>query len=228
MSNEILFIVMSLASLVFTLLAFRLGKIYLIGLIAASVVLLNIFVVKGMYLFGLAATGGNVLYASIFLATDLLTEHYGRKIAHQAVLIGFFVSLFFLITSQLILQFVPADYDLAQGALQTIFTLTPRIVLGSMAAYIIAQNLDVWLFARIKKMTGSKLLWLRNNGSTFVSQAVDSVIFTVIAFVGIYPELWQLILFTYIIKIAVAILDTPFIYLAAQFKPKELTCNNQQ
>ena len=62
----------------------------------------------------------------------------------------------------------------------------------------------------------------RNNGSTFVSQAVDSVVFTLIAFIGIYPDLWQLALFTWIIKIIVAILDTPFIYLSRRFKPKEL------
>jgi hypothetical protein len=213
MNNEILFILMSLVSLGFVLLAFRLGKPYLIGLIAADVILMNIFVVKGMYLFGLAATGGNVLYASIFLATDILCEHWGKKEATRAVRIGFFVSLFFLAMSQFILKFIPADYDFAQGALETLFTLTPRIVLGSMAAYLVSQHLDVWLFHKIKEKTGDKMLWLRNNGSTFVSQLVDSVIFTVIAFAGVYPLL-ELIVFTYIIKIIVAVLDTPFIYLA--------------
>ena len=213
MHNEILFILEALVSLSFVLLAFRLGKPYLIGLIAADVILMNIFVVKGMYLFGWAATGGNVLYASIFLATDILCEHWGQKEATRAVRVGFFVSLFFLAMSQFILKFIPADYDIAQGALETLFTLTPRIVLGSMAAYLVSQHLDVWLFHKIKEKTGDKMLWLRNNGSTFVSQLVDSVIFTVIAFAGVYPLL-ELIVFTYIIKIIVAVLDTPFIYLA--------------
>lgn len=217
MNNELLFIIMSLVSLGFVLLAFRLGKAWLIGLICADVILMNIFVVKGMYLFGLAATGGNVLYASIFLATDILCEHYGKQEAIRAVRIGFFVSIFFLIMSQFILKFIPADYDFAQGAMKNLFMLTPRIVLGSMIAYLISQHLDVWLYNKIKEKTKGKMLWLRNNGSTWVSQLVDSIIFTVIAFAGVYP-LFELILFTYIIKIIVAILDTPFIYLSKKIK----------
>ncbi|MBU1131541.1 queuosine precursor transporter [Patescibacteria group bacterium] len=217
MNNELLFIIMSLVSLSFVLLAFRLGKVWLVGIICANVILMNIFVVKGMYLFGLAATGGNVLYASIFLATDLLCEHYGKKEAMRAVRIGFFVSIFFLIMSQFILRFIPADYDFAQGAMKTLFTLTPRIVLGSMAAYLVSQHLDVWLFNKIKEKTQGRMLWLRNNGSTFVSQLVDSAIFTVIAFAGVYPLL-ELIVFTYIIKIIVAVLDTPFMYFSKMIK----------
>lgn len=218
MTNELLFILMSLISLTFVLCAFRLGKSYLIALIAVMAVMMNIFAIKGMYLFGMAVTGGNVLYASIFLATDLLNEHYDKKIAKKAVMIGFFGSIFFLIATQIILKFVPADYDIAQSAFETLFTLAPRIVIGSMIAYLISQNLDVWTFDKIKKITNGKHLWLRNNASTWTSQLVDSIIFSVIAFAGIYP-LFELILFTYIIKIVVAAMDTPFIYLSKIFKP---------
>jgi queuosine precursor transporter len=220
--NEAYFILMSLVSLGFMLFAFRLGKTWVIGMIAVNAVLMNIFVIKGMYLFGLAATGGNVLYASIFLGTDLLSEHYGSKEARQAVMTGFLASLFFIVMSQFILKFTPADYDFAQGALKTILTLTPRIVAGSMIAYLISQNLDVWLFHRIKEKTHGKYLWLRNNGSTWVSQAIDSVVFTLIAFWGVFPDIWQIILFTYIIKIIVAAVDTPFLYLSKKLLPKEL------
>lgn len=220
--NEVYFILMSLVSLGFMLLAFRLGKSWVIGMIAVNAVLMNIFVIKGMYLFGLAATGGNVLYASIFLGTDLLAEHYGSKEARKAVMTGFFASVFFIVMSQFILKFIPADYDFAQDAFKTIFTLTPRIVAGSMIAYLISQNLDVWLFHRIKEKTGGKYLWLRNNGSTWVSQAIDSITFTLIAFWGVFPDIWQIILFTYIIKIIVAAIDTPFLYLSKRLLPKEL------
>lgn len=222
MTNELLFILQTLISLSFVLLAFRFGKVWLMGFIAASAVAMNIFVLKGMVLFGLAVTGGNVLYASTFLATDLLSEHYGKKQALKAVWIGFGASVFFLIMSQIMLQYTPAEYDFAQGSFETLFTLTPRIVAGSMIAYLVAQNLDVFLFNKIKSMTGGKMLWLRNNGSTWVSQLVDSVVFTVIAFAGVYP-LFELIVFTYIIKIIVAALDTPFIYLSHAFKPRELS-----
>ncbi|NUM25790.1 MAG: queuosine precursor transporter [Candidatus Buchananbacteria bacterium] len=223
LDNSVLFILEALVTLLFVLIAFRLGKTWLIALIAVSVVLMNIFVIKGMYLFGLAVTGGNVLYGSTSLAIDVINEHYGRKEATKAVMTGFFVTVFFLISSQFILHFQPADYDIAQSSLATLFTLTPRIVIGSMIAYLVAENLDVWLFTKIKKLTGEKYLWLRATGSTWISQLVDSITFTVIAFAGVYP-LFDLILFTYLIKIIVSILDTPFIYLTRHFKPKEL-CN---
>lgn len=221
MTNELLFVLMSLITLFFVLAAFKLGKVWLIALIAVMAVMMNIFVIKGMYLFGLAVTGGNVVYASTFLGTDLLNEYYGKKTATKAVMIGFFVSIFFLITSQLILRFAPADYDIAQSSFETLFTLTPRIVLGSMIAYLVSQNLDVFTYDKIKKLTKGKHLWLRNNASTWTSQLVDSIIFTVIAFAGVYP-IFELILFTYIIKIIIAAIDTPFIYLSKLFKPKEL------
>ena len=220
--NETYFILMSLVSLGFMLLAFRLGKAWVIGLIAVNAVLMNIFVIKGMYLFGMAATGGNILYASMFLGTDLLTEYYGEKEARKAVMIGFFASVFFIVMSQFILKFTPADYDFAQDALKTIFSLTPRIVAGSMIAYLISQNLDVYFFHKIKEKTKGKYLWLRNNGSTWISQAIDSVIFTLIAFWGVFPDIWQIILFTYIIKVIVAAIDTPFMYLSKKLLPKEI------
>jgi len=221
MTNELLFILMTMISLTFVMLAFRLGKTWLIALIAINAVLMNIFAMKGMYLFGFAATGGNIMYASIFLAADLLNEYYNKKEARRAVMIGFFGSIFFLITTQLILRFIPADYDVAQKSFTILFTLAPRIVIGSMVAYLISQNLDVWIFSKIKKFTGGKHLWLRNNASTWTSQLVDSIIFSTIAFAGVYP-LFELIAFTYIIKVLIATIDTPFIYLSKKIKPEEL------
>ena len=216
--NEVIFFIWLIVSLGFVLIAHRLGRVYLFGLIAAMAVLMNIFVVKGMYLFGLAATGGNILYASIFLATDILSENYGKKEALRGVRIGFFVSLFFLAGSQAIVLFKPADFDIAHGAMQTLFFLTPRIVIGSMIAYLISQHLDVWLFEKIRKKTKGKHLWLRNNGSTMVSQMVDSALFTLIAFWGVYPKIIQIIIFTYIIKVIIAACDTPFVYLSRRIK----------
>lgn len=213
---------MVILTLGFVLIAFRLGKVWVFGLIAAIVVLMNIFVTKSMTLFGLDVTGGNVLYASIFLATDALAEHYGKAEAKRAVRIGFFVSLFFLAASQFFIQFKPNEFDFVHEGMVKIFTLTPRIVLGSMAAYLVSQHFDVWFFCKIRQWTKDKYLWLRNNGSTWVSQAIDTVLFTLIAFWGVFPSIWEIILFTYIIKIIVAAFDTPFLYLTYLLKPKEL------
>ena len=88
MSNELLFILQMIVSLSFVLCLFKLGKEYLIGYIGFAVILSQIFVNKQFDLFGLAASGGNVMYASLFLATDLLSEWYGKKEAKRAVNIG--------------------------------------------------------------------------------------------------------------------------------------------
>lgn len=217
------FILQSLVSLAFVLVAFKLGKKWLIALAAVNAVLMNIFVTKQMMLFGMAATGGNVLYASVFLSTDILAEHYGKKVAFKAVRIGFFASVFFLVMSQFILMYTPAEWDFAHGSLATLFTLAPRIVAASMAAYLLSQHLDVFLFEKIKKQTGGKLLWLRNNLSTFTSQGIDSIVFVLLAFYGVagFENIWQIILFTWLVKIVVAALDTPFIYLSKMkmFRP---------
>jgi len=143
-----------------------------------------------------------------------------------AVQIGFFASVIFVIMTQFILKYAPNDWDFAQDSFRTIFTLSPRIVAASMITYLISQNLDIVLFEKIKEKTGEKMLWLRNNGSTFVSQFVDSTIFTFLAFYGVpgFEAIWSIILFTWFIKIIVAVMDTPFMYLSKMrfFEPEYL------
>lgn len=222
--NELLFFFQAIISLGFVLLAFRLGYVYLVGLVAALVALMNIFVIKQMTLFGFAITGGNVLYASIFLSTDIISEHYGKEKALQTVRIGFGVGIFFLLMSQFILRFTPNEFDIAQPAFKTLFKLAPRIVIGSLAAYLMAQHADVLIFHFLKKTTQGKFLWLRNNLSTLCSQLIDTLTFTLIAFYGVFPNLWEILLTTYVVKIIIAALDTPFIYLSKMpfFLPNDL------
>ena len=194
--------------------------------ISLFVVLANIFVTKQITLFGIPATGGNVLYGSIFLATDLLAEHFGKREARQAILLGFGAALFYLIMSQFILKFSPSpdDWGAAEG-MATIFDFAPAIVLASLMAYLISQFHDIWAFHWIREKTGGRYLWLRNNGSTWVSQLIDSVVFSILAFL-VLPILFPnaealpfdivvgIIISTYFLKILVAAIDTPFIYLS--------------
>ncbi|MBD3276319.1 MAG: queuosine precursor transporter [Candidatus Marinimicrobia bacterium] len=225
MSNEILFFTMTLVGLAFTLFCFRNGKIWLYAYVALSIILANIFVTKQIYLFGLSATGGNVMYGTIFLATDLLSEHYGKSVARRAVFIGFFAAIVYLVMSQFMLAFIPTEYDTVQGGMQSIFSFAPRIVFGSLIAYLMSQLHDVWFFHMLKEKTGGTLLWMRNNVSTWVSQLIDSVVFTLIAFLGTFEwnVLFQIILTTYLLKILVAFIDTPFIYLSYRIKAIEET-----
>ena len=221
MENGLIYILQTLGTLVLVLICFRLGKAWLMSYMAMAAVMMNLVVVKQMSLFGLDATGGNVLYASLFLATDLLSEHWGAREARRAVRIGFMGGLFFLATLAIMLRYTPGEFDVAQSHMEAIFSFLPRIVLGSLAAYLSAQHLDVWLYQRIHRATGDRALWLRNNGSTWISQAVDTTIFYSIAFWGVFP-IGEAILFTWLLKILVAALDTPILYLARHFRPLEL------
>ncbi len=215
MQNILIYLVWIIVDLSLLLAAFTLwGKMGIIAVIAANVVMMNLFVLKGMRLFGLDATGGNVLYASIFLGTDIISEYYGANEARKAVLIGFFISILFLIASQFILLFSPAPWDKYHETMKELFSPVWRIIAASMVAYIVSQNLDVVTYIWMKNRF-PKQLWLRNNGSTWSSQIVDTGLFCLIAFTGIYdtPVVLGIILSTYLLKIVVAAIDTPFLYL---------------
>lgn len=214
MHNTIIYLVWILIDLSLLLAAFTLwGRTGIIAVISASIILMNIFVLKGIRLLGLDATGGNVLYASIFLGTDIITEYYGAREARKAVFIGFFLSLLFLIASRFIILFTPAPWDRFHETMDTLFSPVWRIVIASITAYILSQNLDVITFTWLKGKFPN-LLWLRNNASTWSSQIVDTALFCTIAFAGLYQMriVAGIMLSTYLLKIVVAALDTPFIY----------------
>ncbi|MCK4715653.1 MAG: queuosine precursor transporter [Candidatus Marinimicrobia bacterium] len=224
MVNELIFFLMIIVVLCATLFTFRMGKQWLYAFIAVCIVLANIFVTKQFTLFGISATGGNITYGAIFLTTDLLCEHYGKEEGRKAVFIGFFAAIFYLLSSQFILLIKPSEFDTVNEGMKTIFSFAPRIVLASMVAYLISQLHDIWIYHFIRTKTKSRMLWLRNNASTWTSQLIDSLIFSLIAFIGIFPFkiVLQIIISTYLLKIIVAALDTPFLYLSYRFLPNEL------
>jgi len=205
------------------LLVFRLfGKKGLFMLIAVNIIICNIQVLKTIELFGITATLGNILYGSIFFATDVISELYGPKEAKRAVLIGFSSLLIMTLYMQFSLLFTPTPEDFASVHLNALFGFMPRIALGSLTAYLISQLHDVWAYNFWKEKTGGKHIWLRNNLSTMVSQAIDSIVFCLIAFLGLFPtSVWlEILLTTYFFKFIVAIFDTPFIYFAKKIGEK--------
>ena len=230
MSNEVVFFLQTVVGLTFTLVAFKMGKVWLFGYITVCIVLANIFVTKQITLFGIAATGGNVVYGAVFLSTDLLAEHYGKGEARNAVLLGFSAALFYTVMSQLILLYEAssADWGAAAG-MASIFNSGPSIIVASLLAYLISQFHDIWAFQWIREKTEGRFLWLRNNGSTWVSQAIDSVVFASLAFL-VFPMLFgsennlsfdvvtEIVISTYLLKIFVAAIDTPFIYFSYQLE----------
>ena len=220
--NELLWLGFALLDLTLVLVVFKLfGRSGLFAMIVFNLLLCNIQVMKTVELFGLTTTLGNVLYASVFFATDLLSEFFGKDAAKKGVLLGFLALVTATLYMQIALLFVPSAEDFAQPHLAVIFGFMPRVALASMAAYLVSQWHDVWAFHFWKQKTHGRFLWLRNNLSTLASQLLDSVIFCVIAFVGVFESgVWvQILVTTYVFKVIVAVLDTPFIYLARKVVP---------
>lgn len=221
--NLILWILLLVVDLFLVVVAFRLfGKNGLYAAIAMNIILANIQVMKTVEILGWVLTLGNVLYGAIFLCTDILCELYGKEEARKGVWIGFFVLIATTILMQLSLWFIPAAGDFAHPHLEALFSLLPRIAAASLIAYVISQNHDIWAFSVLKKKMNGKMLWFRNNISTMVSQGIDSVIFTTIAFWGVWGfDIWiSILITTYVMKFFVAAADTPFLYLAKKIAPK--------
>jgi uncharacterized integral membrane protein (TIGR00697 family) len=221
MPNEILWFIFLIFDLSAVILMYRLwGKHGLYAMIASSVIICNIQVIAIVKMFGLVATLGNIVYASIFLSTDILSEVYGKKDARKGVWIGFFCLFWAMIAMQFAIRFAPDVSDFIMPHLKQVFSLLPRVSAASLGAYLISQHHDIWAFHFLKTRTEGKYLWLRNNLSTAVSQLIDSLVFTLGAFWGVYEYdvLIQIIVTTYLFKIIVAALDTPFIYLARKLK----------
>lgn len=215
--NEVLWISFAITDLCIALMLYRFfGKTGLFAVIVFNLLLCNLQVLKTVELFGLTTTLGNILYAGVFLATDMLSEFYGKREAQKGVLLGFITLVLMTVYMQVALHFSPAADDFAQPHLEAIFGFLPRVAVASMLAYLASQTHDVWAFHFWKTKTNGKMLWLRNNASTLASHVIDSGIFCLIAFYGVFPTavLVEIMITTVLFKAFVSVLDTPFIYLA--------------
>lgn len=193
----------------------RFHRTWLIALVPIYLISANVFAESFFMIESVTLSLAIPLYAGIFFVTDLIHEVYGTKQARRAVFIGLlgqvlFVSMMLAVVSANIMPAKSEAYGQAFGIL-------PRLVAASFIAYFISQLLDIYVFKRIRDVTGEGLLFLRNNISTFVSQFVDTAIFLGIAFYGVSPfeDLSTLVQFGVVVwlaKVFVAIFDTPFLY----------------
>ena len=204
-------------------------NIYLLlaGLFITSLVVSNLIFQKFFYWYPLdVKLLGNSLfelsvgilpYPITFLITDLISEIYGKKRANQVVVTGIFAS-FFSMGILLIANEVPAikNSPIDDETFNQVFALSPIAALASMIAYLLAQFVDIRIYHFWKNLTQGKMLWLRNNFSTFSSQLIDTVL--VVGLLSIFGVLewklfWGLVISGFLFKIIVAALDTPLLYL---------------
>ncbi|MFC1952039.1 queuosine precursor transporter [Chloroflexota bacterium] len=189
--------------------------VVLATLFATCLLVANIIAVKLVAIGGWVVPAGVIAYPLTFLFTDVITELYGRKIASRVVWVGFGVSILMAILVYFGGLLPPASFWGGQSAYESILGMVSRITLASLLAYLVSQHHDVFAFHFWRRRTKGRLLWLRNNASTMVSQALDTGIFITIAFWGTVPAatLVNMLLTQYVIKLLIALFDTPFCYL---------------
>lgn len=224
--NESILLLTLLLSFGGVLFSFRFfGKGGLYGWGAFATVCANIEVVVMIDAFGMEQTLGNVLFASSFLVSDIVSELYGKEEATRWVRFTVAVALLFAVTSQLWIRYRPSPNDWAMEHFLPVFQTTPRIIICSFAVFALVQGLDVRFYhavwQRTRERSGNRFryLWLRNNLSTLLSQLVNTVLFTFGAFWGRYPlsTLLHLVASTYLIYAFLSLIDTFFIYTARKW-----------
>ncbi|MAR60843.1 MAG: queuosine precursor transporter [Gammaproteobacteria bacterium] len=228
-NQDLLYFITLVLDLGFTVLMYRFfGRYGLLACIVLSILLANLQGPKLTVIFGMETSLGVIFYSSIFFATDLMSEKFGKKAADNAVMMGFSVSAIILIMLSISLLFLPSTQNQQTFSTEVhesfvrILDFTPRFIFGSLFAYLISQRFDVWCFHKIKAWTNGRHLWLRNNLSTMASQTVDTTLYALVVWWGVV-DLEQAIslgLAKMVFKIAIAAFDTPFIYWARSWSVK--------
>lgn len=221
MPNEILLLLSMLLIYGSIVLFYRFfGRSGLIAFNVLATLTANIEVLLLIRAFGIEMTLGNVLFASTFLITDILSENHGKKDAGKAVAISTASSIVFVVLSQMWLLYTPSENDLVSGSFRSIFNYTPRVICASLVVYLVSQLTDVWLYhkwwdwCRKHFNDERKGLWIRNNGSTLISQLINTFLYTLLAFYGTYSfsTLTSIFISSYAIFFVASLLDTPFVY----------------
>ena len=199
--------------------------ITLVSVFVTSLVISNVLATKLFMLGNLIIPAGVIAYPITFLMTDVIGEIWGKKIVTRVVWAGFFCSLLAMLLGFLAVMLPAAPFYEKQEFFAELFGRVGRITGASLIAYLISQFNDIWFFHKIKDMTNGKHLWLRNNVGTIFSQLFDTIIFIVIAFYGTMPTsvLIGMISSQWMVKVLIALLDTPFCYLLVAWCTKRNT-----
>lgn len=173
-------------------------------------------------------TAGAIIWPIVFITTDLINEYFGKPGVKRISYFTAFLIAYAFIVIFITMRLSPADFWMdtnnkdADGntfnmdfAFNKIFGQGLRIIVGSLTAFLLGQLVDVFVFQQLRKVTGSKKLWLRATGSTLVSQFIDSFVVLFIAFYGVFTneQIIAIGITNYIYKFSVAIALTPVIYL---------------
>src|SRR5262245_10702433 len=216
------------------------GKHGLFAFIVVAILMANIQVLKvvkfGFYTDPVAL--GTVVFTAGYFATDALTEFYGRATARRGIMIGFASYLLATVLTIVAMGYPPLTPEQAgegfawalpyHNHIVALFLPAPAFLIAGMTSYLVSQFNDVWVFLLLRRFTHARLLWLRTSGSTAVSALIDNTVFSLLAFkvLAPVPVPWEALIFTYILgtyllRLGLACLESPFMYMARQCLPPE-------
>ncbi len=230
--NELILICSLIIEFSLVLLAYRLfGKSGLYAMTVFCSLAANIEVMILVNAFGMEQTLGNILFACSFVITDILSENEGKKAANTAAKIGVFTTAAFMLLTQSWLLYTPSSDDMVMQGVKILFSNTPRVMLSSLLVYAVTQFFDVWLYHKLWELTSRRnkdtkaWLWVRNNGSTLTSQLLNTVLFTLGAFGGMYSAsvTVSIMISSYAVFVVTSLCDTPIVYIARYMKRKILS-----
>lgn len=175
----------------------------------------NILVCKNIEIFNTTFTLGNILFASNFLATDILCEKYGMEESKKGVYMSLVFAIMFIVSTQIGLMFIPSQIDVAHTSMETLFAINLRTTISSVLMFFLSNIADVYLYDHIKRKLPNKL-WVRNNVSTLTTNCLENFLFVMFAFVGIYDFnlILEIALTTCFAEVIIGLCDTPFLYLS--------------
>ena len=183
--------------------------------LSIATILANLTVCKMIDVFSFTTSLGNVLFASTFLATDIMSEKYSKQDAKKGVFLSIFSGITFIIITQLTLLFIPSSDDVVNESMKKLFSISIRTISASMLMFFISNMLDIHIYNKLKEKYPNKL-WFRNNLSTILCNCIENYFFNTLAFLGIFsiPVIFSIATTTTIIEIVIALCDTPFLYIS--------------
>jgi len=221
-----------------------LGAIFLTNAILAEIIGVKIFSGErtlgfepvqwtffGEFVLDFNLTAGAVIWPVVFITTDLINEYFGKKGVRKISFLTAGLITYVFVVISLVTALAPADFwmqvnaSMPDGspfdinyAFNTIFRQGLGIIVGSLTAFLLGQLIDVYVFQKLRAVTGPKMIWLRATGSTLVSQFIDSFVVLGIAFYVFgnwsISQIVAVGLINYVYKFTVALALTPLLYLA--------------
>ena len=222
-SNEILFIILLLFALGLPLIAYWMGRTWVYVFVGVNACVIIPMAILSAEVMGFSISLGTIYYASLFLATDLLTETYGKKSAYYAVATNIGVSFLLVGMFQIPLAFNPSALSVtAHEQMSSVYAHSWRMVIVGTLCFALTQVIDVNIYNYLHRKTGENYLWLRNNASSVTSALFANLFFWYFALGHVVDDWFASALAGFFLTAFVNLCDTPFVYLAKLKRPHDL------